>query len=280
MNDYTGYLIANISKLIVKDNKVDTFTVSDIYSNPNTIVDYNRNEILEGPYVLTNNYMSRYCMVCFKYKDILYPKTNRFQSAEYSVIFTITNWVPELKGKLVEIYSFMSGDEVVEIDGNVLRGSWDTIIPDVFTKNNIEDIKEAMNKYMLKPQISENVNYDNIDQVNDLMSEYYTTGMGSYRRFDYVPAEVLKVLIDNDYIHGDLSMNDSPTFSDIYDFIKKHEGFTVGGMMFAPDRNESGRISHIEYNGPYIDAYREDFIDFAKTADEVDTEDRLFAWWD
>ena len=109
--------------------------------------------------------------------------------------------------------------------------------------------------------------------------ELYTGGI---RRFDGLNIEQLEQLIEENFINVNEEHNNCPSVKEIFEFMKKYPDYTVMGYTVSI-RREDYRVSldGIEkQTSATLQVEKEEFIILFGNADEFDTVNMMYAWFD
>ncbi|TXK85127.1 hypothetical protein [Paenibacillus sp. N3.4] len=128
-----------------------------------------------------------------------------------------------------------------------------------------------------------NMNYENRDKLLGISGEWiFKRGSGSIRRFDFIDVSILKQLIENKFIDPIESHNSSPSIEQIYGFMARFPHVMAKGYVTSPLRIDY-RVSLDALFVPkkhITQQLKQDFIAFCVKADELETDEYLYAWWD
>ena len=162
-----------------------------------------------------------------------------------------------------------------------------------YDKNSSEKFDQAYKEFKQKYQ---DVRSDEYWEKNQqLFSSYY---VGGIRHFDKLSLEQLQQLVNEDYIDTESCYNGCPTVGEFLKFVKgikqyvaenpdyTSDDFDIYFIGYAVDISRDDyrvTIEGVEYSSRYkVD--REimvKFMNFAKSADELDvTDTKGCAWWD
>ena len=109
--------------------------------------------------------------------------------------------------------------------------------------------------------------------------ELYTGGI---RRFDGLNIEQLEQLIEENFIYVNEEHNNCPSVKEIFEFMKKYPDYTAMGYTVSI-RREDYRVSldGIEkQTSATLQVEKEEFIILFGNADEFDTVNMMYAWFD
>ena len=126
-----------------------------------------------------------------------------------------------------------------------------------------------------------NKNYEERDTI--LFGGYDETQYtGGIRRFENLDAVHLKKLIELKFIDNNDRQNMAPSTEKIMKFISRYKGYTVHGYAVSPERDDY-RIS-IEgvYKNKPAESYaeRHEFNTLFADADELETNEKMYCWFD
>ena len=106
--------------------------------------------------------------------------------------------------------------------------------------------------------------------------------VGGIRRFDGLSLKKLKQLVELNFIDLEDYQNNSPTVREFIEFMEKYPDYTVMGYTVSIDRDDY-RISldgiekrKVVYSEEEVD----DFSSLFGDADEFDTGNAMYAWFD
>ncbi|MDF9839845.1 MULTISPECIES: hypothetical protein [unclassified Paenibacillus] len=104
----------------------------------------------------------------------------------------------------------------------------------------------------------------------------------SVRDFDYIDVHILKELIENKYIDPLDTQNESPSVEEMFLFMNKYPIIRAKGYAVSPFRKDY-RVSIDTLFVPkrFVSRrFKQEFLSFCASADELTAKPRLHAWWD
>jgi len=128
-------------------------------------------------------------------------------------------------------------------------------------------------------QINQDFNRrDEIIGINESWEE------ARYSSFNNLGISGLGDLIIEDYIYPFHQVNNMPPLKDIYLFICKYPAIKLGGRVFNPKGRRPRYDTNIDQlivnEADVTTEMKQDFIAFCSTADEINTTNGLYCWWD
>lgn len=106
--------------------------------------------------------------------------------------------------------------------------------------------------------------------------------MGGVRNFEYMTADTLSWLLEEHYADPEERQNDSPSIQEFFDYVCCHPGFTLHGYAVS-DKRPDYRITITGVDSADAEYTYEDVEEFKKkfgNADELETENGLYCWYD
>ena len=106
--------------------------------------------------------------------------------------------------------------------------------------------------------------------------------MGGIRRFDNLNLDKLKELAVLNFINLEENQNYSPTIREFIEFVEKYPEYTVMGYTVSIERSDYRvSIEGIEKNSTAESETEEtEFIELFGNADEFDSDNKMYAWFD